>query len=427
MEWTEAFLRPFTIVYSIVLVFVIDFALIESRFSRRIYLAITAPCAVLSCIALLILYRVGGLTVMQNDSIFAATLPSCVVYYFLSKHRGCRFFLAFCTADMACMAMIMLSMCVSMFFGGGLLSILLTRLLLITLMAIFMVKRVATPFCHIMNAVQRGWGAAAFVTMLFYLLLYGYFMFPTTIEKRPAYVPVGILILILLFSCYWFIYKTISWLAEIHQAEKTEQGLRLQLALQKEQYSATEERIKADQVFRHDLRHHAKLLTELLRRQNFDEALAYIQKLDSSALERTTKSYCENMVVNAVLSSQLGAAERLGIAVTCKAALPPTVHMDEMELCVVLSNLLENAIENCRSEISVPTLDVFIKSNKGQLCIRIQNSFGGKVRQDENGTYLSAKPQGGIGLKSVMAIVEKHQGAMNIIYEKAAFIVDIAL
>lgn len=128
-----------------------------------------------------------------------------------------------------------------------------------------------------------------------------------------------------------------------------------------------------------------------------------------------------------MLSSHMAATEALGIEVTCKAVLPVVLDIDEIELCVVLSNLLENAIENCQSETDVPILDILIKKNKGQLCIRIQNSFDGMAQQDENGEYLSAKAQGGIGLKSVAAIVAKHHGAINIAHTNKTFTVDIAL
>lgn len=426
-SWLETFLRPFSIMYSMVLVYIMDMVLIESRFSKQVYFGTTALCGILSAIGLIVLYRVGGLEVMQKYSIFVGTLPSCILYYFLSKHRGSRFFLAFCTADMACMAMIMLSLSISMFLGGGLFVILLTRLILITLITFFVVKWVRKPFCRIMNDVKKGWGAAAFVTMLFYLLLYGYFLFPTSIEQRPTYVPVGMLILILLFSCYWFIYKTISWLNEIHLAEKTEQGLRLQLALQKEQYGAIEEKIKVDQMFRHDLRHHAKLLAQMLGEKKIEEALAYTQKIGNYTLDKTRKNYCENVVVNAVLSAQLKTAEMQGIVVTCKAVLPTVVDRDEMELCVVLSNLLENAIEHCQKKGTNASLDISIKKNKEQILIRIRNSFDGKLIQNENGDYLSSKLQGGIGLKSVSAIVAKHHGVINITHTEKTFTVDVAL
>lgn len=426
-EFVDSFLRPFILIYSTALLFIIDMALIESRFSKRLYYAIATSGLIASCVSLVVLYNIGGMELMQHMGFFVATLPSCLWFYILSKYRDSRFFLAFCIADISGIAMMVLSLSISTYWGGSPLVDLMIRIVLLLLMTVLMVKYVAKPFCHIISTIKKGLGAATFVTLLFYLLLYGYFMFPTTIEKRPEYVPVGILILILLFSCYWFIYKTISWLNDIHLAEKTEQGLRLQLALQKEQYGAIEEKIKADKVFRHDFRHHTKLLAELLGEKKYEEALAYTQKFDNYTLETTVKSYCENVVVNAVLSSHLSTTEVLGIEVTCKAVLPVMLDIDEMELCVVLSNLLENAIENCHSENGVSILDISIKKNKGQLCIRIQNSFDGMAQQDENGAYLSTKPQGGIGLKSVAAIVEKHHGAINIAHTSKVFTVDIAL
>lgn len=428
LVWVETFLRPFTIIYCIVLVYLMDMALIESRFPKIVYFIATALCVIFSSAMLLVLYHTAGLLAIQKYFICAIALPPCLLYYFLSKHRGSRFFFAFCTADMACMSMIMLSMSMSMFLGGSLTVILLTRLLLVTLMAIFIIKYVRRPFCYIINNIQTGWGTAAFLALVFYLLLYGYFLFPTAIKQRPKYMPVGILILVLLFSCYWFIYKSILWQNKVHQAEKTEQGLRLQLTLQKEQYDAIEKKIQKDQIFRHDLRHHARLLADMLYKQNVEEALNYLEKLSTYTLMTSTKIYCENLVVNAVLSSQLAVAKQQNIQVNCKVSLPANLDVDGMELCVLLSNLLENAIEHCCSDGTyVPVLDISILKNNAQICIRIRNNFYGRLYEDKNGTYFSQKPQGGIGLQSVSAIVAKHHGAMNITYTNQTFTVDVAL
>lgn len=236
-----------------------------------------------------------------------------------------------------------------------------------------------------------------------------------------------VIILVLLFVVHLFIYKTIARFDTIYLAEKTEQELRRLLELQKEQYSAIEEKLRENQIIRHDLRHHMNLLAAMLSNRDFEEALSYIQKFNQYNLEAVEKKYCENAVVNAVLSSHLRGAAQRGIRVSCRAVLPQEAGIDEVELCIVLSNLLENAIEHCCGKEETPLLDISVKKNRGQVCIRIENSFDGRLLRDKNGDYISEKPQGGIGCKSVSMIVEKHHGVLNISHTENVFTVDVAL
>lgn len=428
LEWQESFLGSLVLIYSTVLIFIMDMAFIESRFSKRIYLIIATLGMLLSCGALIILNQIGGLLMLKHYGVYFVTIPSFILFYVLSKHRGNQFFLAYCTADIAGISMMMISISVSFYLKDNLFSTLIIWTLLLTLMIIYIVKWVAKPFSKIINEVEKGWGIATLITFQLYLFLHSHFIIHELNGYRFKFFLFGALILSLVFSIYRLIYKAILKHDENCLVENEEQQLRLQLAIQKEQFGFLQKKIDMDKMFRHDLRHHTKLILELIHNDNIEGAENYLQRISGYALEASIKNYCENMMVNAVLSVQLAVAKQRGINVICRVALPSKIEIDEMEICAILSNLIENAVEHCQgNEDGESMLNILIRKNKEQLCIRISNSFDGNCRQNEYGEYLSTKPHGGIGLKSVCAIIEKHNGVINITHSDKMFRVDVAL
>lgn len=101
-------------------------------------------------------------------------------------------------------------------------------------------------------------------------------------------------------------------------------------------------------TYRHDMRHHLKVLEGLAGKDNNEELLRYIGGLSGQLSEISQENYCENITVNAVLSSCIGrAAKESGCTVTSSVHIPAQIPFDEMDVCVILANALENAVHAC--------------------------------------------------------------------------------
>ncbi len=164
---------------------------------------------------------------------------------------------------------------------------------------------------------------------------------------------------------------------------------------------------------RHDMRHHYVLIRDMADGGRYDELSAYLDRLDVKPLTSPVRTYCENVVANAMVAYYAGFAEERGYRFDAKLDIPATMpHLSDGDLCVVIGNLLENAMEACaKVEGDTPQV-VFRARRQGPLLfMTLDNSLGSEPRRGANG-FVTSKRGGshGIGLRSIQAIAEEHSG-----------------
>ena len=126
---------------------------------------------------------------------------------------------------------------------------------------------------------------------------------------------------------------------------------------------------------------------------------------------------CENRLVDAVLAEYRAKARAKGVAFSVGAGLPESLACDEAEFGVMLSNLLENSLDAAKSYISVE-----MRMLNSQISLNIKNDYSGSLLPEADGLYATTKKQGsGLGLKSVLSILEKHGGFLKIDYKDGIF------
>lgn len=174
----------------------------------------------------------------------------------------------------------------------------------------------------------------------------------------------------------------------------------------KERLNATEEILSQDRAMRHDRRHFEALILSLIQDGKVDEARKCLEERMSQE-PRGNRSFCENTTVNAALMHYVTIAERNNIKVKVAANIPHNAGIDDMQLAIAISNLLENAINACEK---VPESERFIEVTgkyKQQLLLEISNSCIGEISLDEEGHPVTSKEGHGIGTRSVLDFVKK--------------------
>ena len=188
----------------------------------------------------------------------------------------------------------------------------------------------------------------------------------------------------------------------------------------RERLSSTEELLSQDRTMRHDRRHFEALILSLIQDGKIDEARKCLEERLSHE-PRAGKRYCENTTVNAALMHYMSLAERNDIKVTVSANIPYNVGVDDMQLAIAISNLLENAINAC---LKVPESERFIEITakyKEQLLLEIVNSCDGKQKLDEDGHPVTDREGHGIGTRSVLDFAEKTGSEVRYIAEDDKF------
>lgn len=103
--------------------------------------------------------------------------------------------------------------------------------------------------------------------------------------------------------------------------------------------------------------------------------------------------YTANFAVNSILQDTASKAKAAGIAFTAEAQIPEKLPLSHQDLCALLMNLLDNALE-AAAQVEEPSqrfLRLRLSLQKGFLAVRCENSYTGKLTQDGKGNLLTTK------------------------------------
>jgi len=193
-------------------------------------------------------------------------------------------------------------------------------------------------------------------------------------------------------------------------------------------YEEVENMYRQMRGWRHDYKHHIQTMKAHLLMEQYQELDDYLSELDTDLTEVDTILRTGNVRIDAVLNSKLAVAKAKGIRVNAKATVPEQLKMKEVDLCVIIGNLLDNAMEACdKTEEEKQFIRVYIEALKEQLYIYVSNSMADNVRKS-GGQYLSTKRGShGFGLMRIDRVVKKYNGYLNRQHEEGVFATEIML
>ena len=239
-----------------------------------------------------------------------------------------------------------------------------------------------------------------------------------------GYIVLSIALLILLI---WFNTVFLLMANSLNRNARLQQENQL-LSMQQQRYESLKASIEEARQARHDLRHQLCQLAALAEEGNLEKIKAYL----SSAVSRIPSlelHFCENRAADGVVGYYCALAKREQIPFSVQLDLPECLPVDEIDLCLVLSNLLENALE--ASLRTAPArrrieLTAYLHGNSLVL-IQIENTYDGVIRE-KGGVFLSSKRKGdGVGIQSVRHIAEKSGGVSTVTYQDGLFCAKVML
>ena len=142
----------------------------------------------------------------------------------------------------------------------------------------------------------------------------------------------------------------------------------------------------------HDLKHHIQTMKAHLIMNQYKELEEYLNELDEDLDIVDTVIKTGNIRIDAVLNSKLAVARARGININAKAIVPAELEINEVDICVIIGNLLDNAIEACEKEKEKDKqfIRVYIDILKQQLYIYISNSMTDDI-QKSGERYITTK------------------------------------
>ncbi len=181
---------------------------------------------------------------------------------------------------------------------------------------------------------------------------------------------------------------------------------------------------------RHDMRHHLLVIDSYIKTENIKGLNDYIKEYLPSLYPPQVNIFCDNLALNSLIGYYSELSKNTGADFNISISLPEETTIPDMDLCVIVSNLLENAVEACtRMNSQDKFINVKISTTtKFLLTIIIENSYEGEILRSGN-VFISSKKKGrkGIGISSVLSIIEQYNGIAKFEYQDQLFKVSILL
>lgn len=204
--------------------------------------------------------------------------------------------------------------------------------------------------------------------------------------------------------------------------------------MESQQYEQILTSVKELRVMKHDIKNHLNVLKTLMEGKHTDQAMNYIQQItaDLNKVHYTLSS--GNTPIDCIISNKQNMAEHVGIHTENIIYLPEEIPLSDVEICSLLGNLYDNAIEGCM-RANDKRIRLYMKPFHNMLSVKITNTSDGFYRTDSRNQLLSRKAENditnnmehGIGLRRIQDIVERHSGIMEILPEKDMFTVSILI
>lgn len=192
--------------------------------------------------------------------------------------------------------------------------------------------------------------------------------------------------------------------------------LEQQVRIQESYAREARERWERTRAFRHDLNSHLQVLDGLLKNKKAGEAEAYLEKLEKAAAGLSFSCGTGNAAVDALLESKLARAKQNGILVELAIRLPQNLQIDDMDLCVILGNAVDNAVNGAVAAQGERYIRIDARLKGGFLVLGVENSCAG-------GTVFRE----GIGLGNIRAAADKYHGAVQAKMAGGVFRLDVLL
>lgn len=407
-------LRDLSMIWSMFHIFVLFVFIYDFRYSLKKTLVLTGifmiPLAALNAVC----FMYFGPERYSHQVILLGTIPSLVFFLCMAKKPDGRFLFTFCLSDTVSMEIIAVTKILDFFLPGEHYVVMfITRLLAFPLLEFWVIKYFRKPYIKIQSKIKQGWWLSSCVGVLFYALLILEGSVPTAITDRLEYLPHALTVFTLMPLVYFSIFFMLYQQLKRSEAEEESNILRLNADAVEKRAFDTQDHEEKILIQRHDMRHRLNTIASMIQEKNYADALDYIDRSNESLSNIESALYCQNPVLNAVISYYFQKAQEAGIHIEHNIALPDEIPINTTELSTVFANALQNAINACAD---LPKEKRLIKCkciSYPNLIISISNAYKGTINVDEDGFPVSDKPEHGIGTRSIKAFCKKYNTTVD--------------
>ncbi|MBD5116856.1 MAG: GHKL domain-containing protein [Ruminococcaceae bacterium] len=260
-----------------------------------------------------------------------------------------------------------------------------------------------------------------FISFIIAALLWNF-----TKERSESSLLVAVVFLLIMFLNV-LLYILMSKMQKDNVTKEEYNLLKASLSAQEKLAVEVRERYTEMKTLRHDMKHYFTAAAELISDGKPNEAKKYIESVINEKINSTTTVInTGSAVIDAAINNKIAVCSKKGIEIKCMIDTQFS-GINDMDISILFSNLLDNAINGC--DISEPKIELVIKSKKSFTYINVKNKIGTSVL-DCNPYLLTKKEdknEHGFGIKSIKNIAKKYDGSAEFSEQNGYFIAEVWL
>lgn len=201
------------------------------------------------------------------------------------------------------------------------------------------------------------------------------------------------------------------------------------MEMQHQYYVMQQRRDKELDGFRHDYKKHFYVLQGLIAEGKTEQMQTYLEKLTKQFYGgEDGRFHSGNDIVDIIMQDMYVRCSRADICFVFQGCVPPAIHISDMDMCTIFSNLMDNAYEACVMVTASPCIRVQLGENEKAFIIHIENSSTIESTK-RNERLLTTKKQfgHGLGMRMVQEAVNQNGGIMSWKISNYIFAVDLVL
>lgn len=233
----------------------------------------------------------------------------------------------------------------------------------------------------------------------------------------------------ILFSINIFIFYLYDVLVRYYQEKLDKQLLQQQNNAYIKQLEIIAQSQYNMQLLRHDIKNHILVLQSFLEKKNAEEGLSYIKGILDNVNYSKEYARSGNNAIDSIINYKIEEARKHNIHVELKLNIPERLYIKPFDLCVVIGNLFDNAIEATSKLEDNRRIEVSFELDRNVLYVSFNNTYDGKLLY--KGSKLSSTHEEsenhGFGLSSIEKAIKKYNGTMGIQHTDDIFSVDLLI
>lgn len=300
------------------------------------------------------------------------------------------------------------------------------RILIDIVALILLIRFVSTAVAQLLQKESNDIAIFGFMPIVYYIYDYGVTVYTKLFysggETVTEFLGFMLCIFYVLFLLVYF-----KQYEEKRETQMQNQLIEMQREMSQKELEMMKNSEHAITILRHDMRHFLSDISSFIENGENERAQTYISEIIENVDKTIIKKYCNNKIVNMILTSYEQKMEEYGIHFEQKVSIPEELDISDCDISSILSNGLENAIHAVAAlEQEKREIKMNLCISNGKLLISMKNTYAKKPRMAD-GVPQTDKSGHGLGTQSIRYITEKLKGNCQFTVDERYFVLRIVL